>query len=85
MISALRRFVFAIGALALLPAVLVAQQQETATVTGRVRNQDGVSLAYVDIRIPELNAGVITRDNGVYTIGYSAIRRSRPRSCSGQA
>ena len=79
MISALRRFVFAIGALALLPAVLVAQQQETATVTGRVRNQDGVSLAYVDIRIPELNAGVITRDNGVYTIVIPAARVSGQR------
>ena len=74
MIGALRRLVFAIGALALLPAVVVAQQQEPASITGRVRNQDGVPLAYVDIRIPELNAGVITRDNGVYTIVIPAAR-----------
>ncbi|MGH7547754.1 MAG: SusC/RagA family TonB-linked outer membrane protein [Gemmatimonadales bacterium] len=76
MVSLLRPFVAALGALLLLPAWAAAQQQQPTTITGRVLSDAGVPLAYADVRIPELAAGVLTRDNGTYAMVIPAARVS---------
>src|SRR3989304_3438730 len=76
MVSLLRPFVAALGALLLLPAWAAAQQQQPTTITGRVLSDAGVPLAYADVRIPELAAGVLTRGNGTYVMVVPGARVS---------
>ena len=64
----------AISGLAVLPGRATGQQP--VTVTGRVMSAAGIPLVFVDVRIPELALGALTRDNGVYTIVVPGARVS---------
>jgi len=64
----------AIGALAVLPRPGTGQQP--VTVTGRVTSEAGTPLLLVDVRVPELALGALTRDDGVYTIVVPGARVS---------
>src|SRR6266571_4988052 len=64
----------AIIGLAVLPGRATGQQP--VTVTGRVMSAAGIPLVFVDVRIPELALGALTRDNGVYTIVVPGARVS---------
>jgi TonB-linked SusC/RagA family outer membrane protein len=61
-----------VATLALLPAVLSAQ--EPGTVTGRVTDQSGAPIPAATVAIPELELGATTRQNGEYTIILPAAR-----------
>src|SRR5204862_5502394 len=59
----------------MLPARATAQGQP-ATISGRVLNQAGNPLVYVNVLIPALGAGAITKENGTYTITIPGARVS---------
>ncbi|MGH7508826.1 MAG: SusC/RagA family TonB-linked outer membrane protein [Gemmatimonadales bacterium] len=61
-----------VAALALLPAVALAQ--EPATVTGRVTDQGGAPIPSATVAIPAMGLGATTRQNGEYTIVLPGAR-----------
>lgn len=67
-----RHLLTAASVVALLPAWAAAQ--EGATVTGRVTSQFGVPLLYANVAIEELGVGILTRDDGQYSIAIPAGR-----------
>ena len=73
-----RRFLASAGLVGLIPFAAAAQQKATV-VSGRVVSEGGVPLVYVDVRIPGLSAGAVTRENGTYRIEIPAARVSGQR------
>ena len=73
-----RRFLASAGLVGLIPIAAAAQQKATV-VSGRVVSEGGVPLVYVDVRIPGLSAGAVTRENGTYRIEIPAARVSGQR------
>ena len=67
-----RQFVRVGAAIALIPAVAVAQQ--ATTVTGRVTTETGTPLQGVSVTIPSLSLGSYTNQDGRYTFSVSAAR-----------
>lgn len=67
-----RRLSAALAAVALLPALLLAQ--ENARVTGRVTNASGGPESAVQVRINALNAGGVTGPDGSYSIVIPGAR-----------
>jgi len=63
------------GALIALPPLLQAQGQEPATITGRVTSA-GQPLGQVEVAIPNMGLGGVTKDDGRYTIVVPAARVS---------
>ncbi|HEU5260337.1 MAG TPA: SusC/RagA family TonB-linked outer membrane protein [Gemmatimonadales bacterium] len=61
-----RRVLAAAGLVAFLPAR--APAQEPVTITGTVTTDAGVPLALVEVSVPSLGVGALTRDDGRYTI-----------------
>src|SRR5437764_11577206 len=72
------RFLASAGLVGLIPIAAAAQQKATV-VSGRVVSEGGVPLVYVDVRIPGLSAGAVTRENGTYRIEIPAARVSGQR------
>ena len=73
-----RHILASAGLLGLIPIAVPAQQKATV-VSGRVVSEGGVPLVYVDVRIPALSAGAVTRENGTYRIEIPAARVSGQR------
>ncbi len=63
------------GLLALLPALLAAQ--EPATISGRVTDQGGSALSAVTVTLSELGVGTLTRDDGHFVIVVPGARVAR--------
>src|SRR5256886_11397157 len=63
-----------LSALVALPALLVAQQP--VTVTGKVTSDAGQSLGQVEIAIPTMGLGGLTKDDGRYVIVVPGARVS---------
>ncbi len=74
MVPALRRFVASVGAFALIPAWLAAQQP--AAITGKVVGENGRPLANATVSITQLGIGSNTRDDGSYTLLVPGARVS---------
>ena len=72
MVRALRRMLATIGAVALFPIGLAAQ--EAATIGGQVLSQDGKPIAGATIAIPEMGLGATSRTDGRYTVTIPAAR-----------
>src|ERR1043166_8124786 len=77
-----RHILASAGLLGLIPIAVPAQQKATV-VSGRVVSEGGVPLVYVDVRIPALSAGAVTRENGTYRIEIPAARVSGQRVTNG--
>src|SRR5438034_10023143 len=70
-----RRFIpFILSAFLALPALLAAQQP--ATITGKVTSDAGQSLGQVEVAIPTLGLGALTKDDGIYTLVVPGARVS---------
>ena len=72
MIRQISQLLHAAALLALLP--LAARAQEAATITGSVRTDAGVPLAFASVVIEGMGLGVTTRENGEYTLVVPAAR-----------
>lgn len=72
MVRALRRMLATVGAVALLPFGLAAQ--EAATIGGQVLSQDGKPIPGATIAIPEMGLGATSRTDGRYTVTVPAAR-----------
>src|SRR2546422_11662835 len=69
------RSVFAAVTLALL-VVARAPAQEPVTITGKVTSDGGLPLGQVEIAIPVLGLGALSKDDGSYTIVVPGARES---------
>jgi TonB-linked SusC/RagA family outer membrane protein len=70
-----RRFIpFILSALLALPALLAAQ--EPVTITGRVTSDAGLPLGQVEVAIPAMGLGSLSKDDGRYTIVVPGARVS---------
>src|SRR3989441_5991230 len=68
-----RRFIpFILSAVLALPALLAAQ--EPVTITGTVTSDAGQPLPQVEVTIPSLGLGSLTRDDGRYTLVVPGVR-----------
>jgi TonB-linked SusC/RagA family outer membrane protein len=63
-----------LGALFALPAVLTAQ--EPATITGKVTSDAGLPLGQVEVAIPSMGLGALSKEDGRYTIVAPGARVS---------
>src|SRR5256714_15224652 len=63
-----------LGALFALPALLVAQ--EPVTITGKVTSDAGQPLAQVEVAIPTMGLGGLSKDDGSYVIVVPGARVS---------
>src|SRR2546430_4264818 len=63
-----------LGALFALPALLVAQ--EPVTITGKVTSDAGQALAQVEVAIPTMGLGALSKDDGRYTLVVPGARVS---------
>ncbi len=61
-----------LGALLALPALLAAQ--EPVTITGTVKSDAGQPLGQVQVSIPSLGLGALTKDDGRYTVLVPGVR-----------
>src|SRR3989449_6764393 len=70
-----RRFIpFILSAVLALPALLAAQ--EPVTITGRVTSDAGLPLGQVEVAIPAMGLGALSKDDGRYTIVVPGARVS---------
>jgi TonB-linked SusC/RagA family outer membrane protein len=70
-----RRFIpFILSAVLALPALLAAQ--EPVTITGRVTSDAGQALGQVEVAIPAMGLGALSKDDGRYTIVVPGARVS---------
>src|SRR3989449_4309793 len=70
-----RRFIpFILGAVLALPALLVAQ--EPVTITGKITSDAGQPLGQVEVVIPTMGLGALSKDDGRYTIVVPGARVS---------
>ena len=70
-----RRFIpFILSAVLALPALLVAQ--EPVTITGKVRSDAGLPLGQVEVAIPAMGLGALSKDDGSYVIVVPGARVS---------
>jgi len=70
-----RRFIpFILGAVLALPALLAAQ--EPVTITGKVTSDAGQPLGQVEVAIPAMGLGALSKDDGRYTIVVPGARVS---------
>src|SRR3989442_1047796 len=72
MVPTRRWLLVVIGALAGLSSRVAAQ--EPTTITGRVTSDAGVPLAFVNVTIPSLGLGALTKDDGHYVIAIPGAR-----------
>src|SRR2546423_9670487 len=63
-----------LGALFALPALLAAQ--EPVTITGKITSDAGQPLAQVEVAIPAMGLGALTKDDGRYAIVVPGARVS---------
>src|SRR5689334_22187503 len=63
-----------LGAVLALPALLAAQ--EPVTITGKVTSDAGQPLAQVEVAIPTMGLGALSKDDGVYTLVVPGARVS---------
>src|SRR5713226_10355634 len=71
------RSVFAAVAFALL-VVSRAPAQEPVTITGKVTSDGGLPLGQVEVAIPVMGLGALSKDDGAYTIVVPGARVSGP-------
>src|SRR5439155_1391563 len=70
-----RRFIpFILSAFLALPALLAAQQP--VTITGKVTSDAGQPLGQVEVAIPTMGLGALSKDDGGYTIVVPGARVS---------
>src|SRR5437667_7547303 len=70
-----RRFIpFILGAVLALPALLAAQ--EPVTITGKLTSDAGQPLGQVEVAIPTMGLGALSKDDGRYTIVVPGARVS---------
>src|SRR5437762_12300776 len=65
---------FILSALLALPALLAAQ--EPVTITGKVTSDAGLPLGQVEVAIPTMGLGALSRDDGSYAIVVPGARVS---------
>src|SRR2546423_14826329 len=69
-----RFFSFILSALLALPALLAAQ--EPVTITGKVTSDAGQPLGQVEVAIPTMGLGALSKDAGGYVVGLPVARVS---------
>lgn len=79
MVSEGRQWIVVFGLLVSLPTWAVGQDQQPATVSGRVVSIGGGPLGLADVRIPALGVGARTEENGNYAIVVPGAKVSGQR------